>query len=73
MVQGQTKKCKMSDSILGNMAAVQKQFWTTEMKDRQTTNRMVLSVRMRIHCGIGRFWRCFLPRMRLIRKVLWAG
>lgn len=34
---------------------------------------MVLSVRRRIHCGMGLFCFCFLPRMRLILKDLWDG
>lgn len=34
---------------------------------------IVLSVRRRIHCGIGRFCFCFLARMRLVRKVLCDG
>ena len=36
-------------------------------------HRMVLSVRRRIHCGIGRFCFCFLPRMRLILNDLCDG
>ena len=38
-----------------------------------TAHRMVLSVRSRIHCGIGRFCFCFLPKMRLILKDLCDG
>ena len=37
------------------------------------TYRMVLSVRRRIHCGIGRFCFCFFPKMRLILNDLWDG
>ena len=39
----------------------------------QKTHRMVLSVRRRIHCGIGRFCFCFFPKMRLILNDLWDG
>ena len=35
--------------------------------------RMVLPVRMRIHCGIGRFCFSFLARVFLVRIVLLAG
>lgn len=37
------------------------------------TYLMVLPVRRRIHCGIGRFCFCFLARICLVRKVLWEG
>jgi len=32
--------------------------------------RMVLPVRMRIHCGMGRFCFSFLANLDLMRKVL---
>jgi len=35
------------------------------------TYRIVLSVRMRIHWGIGRFCFCFLAKIFFILKVLW--
>jgi hypothetical protein len=34
---------------------------------------MVFPVRIRIHWGSGRFWRCFLARVRLVRKDFWDG
>ena len=34
---------------------------------------MVLSVRMRIHWGMGRFCFCFFPKMRLILNDLCDG
>lgn len=37
------------------------------------SDRMVLSVRRRIHCGIGRFWRCFFARIFFTLKVLLDG
>ena len=37
------------------------------------THRMVLPVRKRIHCGIGRFCFCFFPRIRLILNDLCDG
>src|SRR5688572_16571702 len=37
------------------------------------TYRMVLSVRRRIHCGIGRFWRCFFARIFFTLNDLWDG
>lgn len=40
---------------------------------RPLSDRMVLSVRRRIHCGIGRFWRCFLAKICLTLKVLFDG
>jgi hypothetical protein len=35
--------------------------------------RMVLPVRIRIHCGSGRFCFCFFASLSLIRSVLWLG
>ena len=35
--------------------------------------RILLPVRMRIHCGMGRFWAIFLASVRFVRKVLWDG
>lgn len=40
---------------------------------RVFTDRMVLSVRRRIHCGIGLFWRCFLARIFFTLNVLLDG
>lgn len=37
------------------------------------TNRMRLSVRMRIHCGMGRFCLSRLASVFLVRRDLWAG
>jgi hypothetical protein len=34
---------------------------------------MVFPVRIRIHCGSGRFWRCFLASVRLVRNDFWDG
>jgi hypothetical protein len=36
-------------------------------------HRMVLSVRRRIHCGMGRFCFAFFARILLIRKDFWDG
>lgn len=39
----------------------------------QGTHRILFPVRMRIHCGIGRFCLSFLASVFLVRSVLWAG
>lgn len=38
-----------------------------------TLHLMVLPVRIRTHCGIGRFCFIFFERIFLILKVLWEG
>ena len=40
---------------------------------RVGSDRMVLSVRRRIHCGMGRFWRCFFARIFFTLNVLLDG
>ena len=43
------------------------------MQQDAGAHRMVLPVRMRIHCGMGRFCFSFFASVFFVLKLLWAG